>query len=130
MILRKILVVEDSQLLHYMYEWALTRYRARGTVVLHAHNGAEALDILSAHPDTDLVLLDLNMPVMGGLEFLRARRERQSLWCTYVLVVTTKGEERDVAEAMAAGASGFLTKPLDPELLHAEVKRFFSFVDW
>lgn len=126
MILRKVLAVDDSELMRKMCDLALSHYRTRGTVVLHARDGVEALRILAEHPDTDLVLLDLNMPVMGGLEFLRVRRERESLWCLVVLVVTTEGEEADVAEALAAGATGVLTKPLRTDALHAQVERFFE----
>jgi CheY-like chemotaxis protein len=126
MILRKVLVVDDCVLMHKMCDLALARYREHGTEVLHARNGAEALQTLGENPDTDLVLLDLNMPVMGGLEFLHVRRERESLWCVIVLVVTTQGEEADVAEALGAGAMGVLTKPLDTEALRTYVDRFFE----
>ena len=124
--LRKVLVVEDSDLLHQMYELVLLRYRTRGAVVLHAHNGAEALQRLKSHPDTDLILLDLYMPVMSGLDFLRFRQEQESLRSIPVLVVTVRGQQDEVAMALAAGASGVLTKPLRTDVFHAEVDRLME----
>lgn len=127
--LHKILVVEDSWLLHHLYDLVLLRYSSHGVQVLHAFNGAEALRVLGDHPDTGLILLDLVMPVMDGLQFLRARQERDSLWSIPVLVVTTHGQEKEVALAIEAGACGVLTKPLDPDALHAELQRLFGFMD-
>jgi two-component system, chemotaxis family, chemotaxis protein CheY len=120
-----ILVVEDSELLHQMYDLILQRYRLRGAAVLHAYNGAEALRLLKERPEIDLILLDLMMPVMGGIEFLRIRLKDRRLFAIPVVVVTTKGEAQSVEEARAAGASGFLTKPLRTENLYLEIRRFF-----
>ena len=123
---KKILVVEDSKLLHKLYDLVLRRYRRMGSAVIQAYNGAEAITLLNQHPDTDLILLDLMMPVMGGLEFLRYRREKPGLWCIYILVITSKGEEESVEAAMRAGASGLLTKPLKAKALKAEIDRLFG----
>ena len=122
---RMILVVEDSDLLHEIYDVVLLRYRLRGAVVLHARDGLDALRLLIAHPEVDLILLDLVMPAMDGLKFLRVRRQNPQLRAIPTVVVTTKGEQHMVAEAMAAGATEVLTKPLHTERLHAEIARLF-----
>lgn len=124
--LRKILVVEDSALLHQMYEVALFHYRREGAEILHAQDGAAALRALGEHPDTDLILLDLNMPVLDGVGFLRARRSRAGLRSIPVIVVTSRGEEATTGEALAAGASLVLYKPLRTDALHAEMEKLFG----
>src|SRR5260370_8501989 len=62
---KKVLVVDDSKLLHRMFEMMLRQYP-----LVHAYDGREALDRLAEHKDVDLLLLDINMPRMNGLEFL------------------------------------------------------------
>src|SRR5256885_6609035 len=64
---KKVLVVDDSKLLHRMFEMML-----RGFPLVHAFDGREALDRLAEHKDVELILLDINMPRMNGLEFLTA----------------------------------------------------------
>src|SRR5437870_3739920 len=91
--LTKILVVDDSELLHRMYDLVLARYRMKGCRVLHASNGREALAELAAHPDTDLVLLDINMPVMSGLEFLEYCKREKLFRDVDVIVISTEGSE-------------------------------------
>lgn len=93
-------------------------FRKKGFVQhLHmAENGMEALDLLRT-PDTltpfpDLILLDLNMPKMGGFEFLRMRREDQRLSTIDVYVMSTSSAESDIQLAHELGAAGYVIKPL------------------
>lgn len=123
--LHKILVVEDSDLLQRMYDLVLRRYRASGAEVLHAYNGREGLDQLARHPDTDLVLLDINMPVMSGLEFLRRVKEQACLRHIPVVVVSTEGKEQDIMRGLKAGARGYIKKPFAPDDLHQLIDRIF-----
>ena len=67
--LRKILAVDDSALIHQMYKLFLSRYK--NCKLISAMNGLEALDKLAQEEGIDLILLDINMPVMNGLEFLQ-----------------------------------------------------------
>jgi CheY-like chemotaxis protein len=67
-VLNKILIVDDSQLIHNMYRLIMSRYQ--GCKILDAMNGLEALDILSRESDFDIILLDINMPVMNGIQFM------------------------------------------------------------
>ncbi|MEO8382616.1 MAG: response regulator [Acidobacteriota bacterium] len=116
--LRKILVVDDSELLHRMYDLILMRYRNGGTSVLHARDGAQAVNLVHQHGDVDLVLLDVNMPVMGGLQVLDSLRVSGGLHRLNVIMVSTEGHEADVARALATGASAYVTKPFTPARLH------------
>ncbi len=123
---KKILVIEDSELLHQLYDLVLIRFRHAGSRVLHARNGQEGLDLLARHPDTDVILLDIVMPVMDGLEFLRVRRERHLAEKTPVILCTTKGREEDIRRGLAEGADAYLTKPIQPAEVAAEIQRLLA----
>jgi PleD family two-component response regulator len=66
--LKKVLVIDDSALIHQMYKMVLMRYRCE---IINALNGQEGLDKLERHPDVDMMLVDINMPMMNGLEFIQ-----------------------------------------------------------
>lgn len=114
---RKILVVDDSELVHKMHALTLRKYT--GCQILHAYHGVEALSVLNAHPDVELVLLDVNMPVMDGLSFLRACREMQLFQGLPVVLISTEATEDDVRRGREAGATDYLTKPFKPAQLLA-----------
>src|SRR5512147_1334427 len=107
MSLRKILIAEDSELLHRMYDVVFRQQRASGSELLHAYNGKEALTLLTQHPDVDLILLDINMPVMSGLEFLQHCRQEQVFRQIPVIVISTEGKKDDTVRALQAGARGY-----------------------
>lgn len=113
---KKVLAVDDSKLMLRMYEVML-----RGTPLVLAENGLQALEVLRQHPDVDLVLLDINMPLMNGLEFLEALKKENRLPGLPVIVVSTDGEEEQMAKGLAAGATAYLTKPFDAEKLRAAI---------
>jgi len=113
---KKVLAVDDSKLMLRMYEVML-----RGTPLVLAENGQQALELLASHPDVDLVLLDIHMPVMDGLEVLQALTRQGKLPGLAVIVVSTDGEEEQMAKGLAAGASAYLTKPFDAEKLRAAI---------
>lgn len=83
--------------------------------VRHAVDGREALEFLrdGAHPRPSLILLDLNMPRMNGLECLATLKRDAALAEIPVVVLTTSGAERDIVAARSAGAAAFITKPID-----------------
>ena len=66
--LKKVLVVDDSALIHQMYKMVLMRYKCE---IVDALNGQDGLDKLAKNPDANLVLLDINMPLMNGLDFIK-----------------------------------------------------------
>ncbi|MFA6954343.1 MAG: response regulator [Thermoanaerobaculia bacterium] len=119
--IRKILVVDDSELLHRMYDLILRRYRDEGTVVLHARDGLECLTMHREHPDIDLILLDVNMPNLTGIEVMARLRSSNALRAMKVIMVSTEGREADVAKAVELGASGYVTKPFSPTDLHHQI---------
>ena len=119
----QILVVDDSDLILQMYDLVLSRYRRTGAEVFRASNGQEALELLHAQPGVNLILLDINMPIMSGLEFLGRCSELPLYANIPVIIVSTKGSEDDTLRALEAGATGYVTKPFEPDDLHSLIDR-------
>ena len=119
--LRKVLVVDDSKLLHRMFEMMLRQYP-----LVHAYDGKEALDRLSENGDIDLVLLDMNMPRMNGLELLTAMKADGRLKEIPVVLVTTEGSDEQTQRGLQAGAAAYVKKPFRNEELIAVVHRLTS----
>ena len=115
---KKVLVVDDSKLLHRIYDLLL-----RGCAVVHAGDGVEGLERLSQNPEVDLVLLDLNMPRMGGLEFLAQVRNDPAKAGLAIIIITTEGKEADAEKGIQAGATAYLRKPFRNEELVAIIER-------
>jgi two-component system chemotaxis response regulator CheY len=120
---RSFLVVDDSRLHHQMYDLIFAREALAGSTLLHAYDGQEGYALLGAHPELSLVFLDLNMPVMNGLEFLGRRREEGLHPHVPVVLVTTESTAEDEARGLEAGAWGYLTKPFTPEQIEGLVLR-------
>jgi CheY-like chemotaxis protein len=102
----KILAVDDSPVALHKYQLILSHY-----TVVTATNGLKALSELERHIQIDLILLDINMPLMNGLEFLRALRKEPKYQRIPVIVVSSEGRESDATRALSLGAQGYLTKP-------------------
>jgi two-component system, chemotaxis family, chemotaxis protein CheY len=114
---KKVLVVDDSELVHKMHVLTFRQYP--GCELFHAYQGVEAFDILNAHPDVDLILLDVNMPVMDGLAFLEARRGMGIFLEIPVILISTERTEEDIRRGIEAGATAYLSKPFKPPELRA-----------
>lgn len=113
----KILLVEDELHIGEMITFKLTN---AGHQVVRAWNGEEALD-LAARELPDLVLLDVMMPVLGGLEVLRRLKADPALQRVPVMLVTAKGRERDVVGGLNNGAADYIVKPFSLKELAARV---------
>jgi len=111
------LAVDDSKLMLRMYEVML-----RGFSVSFAGDGLEALAMLERQADIDLVLLDVNMPNLTGLEVLERLRASGALARVAVIIVSTEGHEGQVANGLRAGAAAYITKPFDSEKLLAAIR--------
>ena len=117
------LVIDDSKLVHQMYRLIFSRGTLAGSTVHYAATGREGYALLAAHPDLTLVLLDLNMPEMNGLEFLERRRADKLHPNVPVVLVTTEGTPDDEARGRAAGAWDYLRKPFQPADVERLVER-------
>jgi two-component system chemotaxis response regulator CheY len=120
------LVVDDSKLHHQMYKLVFSRGALAGSVVYHATNGREGYALFAAHPELSLVLLDLNMPEMNGLEVLERRRADQLHPHIPIVLVTTEGTAEDEARGRAAGAWDYLRKPFQPADVERLVQRVLA----
>ena len=115
---RKVLVVDDSKLMHKMYEVMLRQY-----ALVYASDGRQALDRLQQHPDIDLVLLDVNMPNMNGLEFLAQIRAEGARADLPVIIISTEGRDEDTVRGMEAGATAYIKKPFHTEEILGMIAR-------
>lgn len=114
----RILVADDNETNR---DILATRLEANGYEVLHAADGEQALVITQEHRP-DLVLLDIMMPKLDGIEVCKRVKADGSLPFTPIILVTAKAESEDVVEGLDAGADEYLTKPIDQKALVARVK--------
>ncbi len=115
---RKVLVVDDSKLMRKMFEVMLRQYP-----LAYAADGREALDRLRENSDIDLILLDINMPNMTGLEFLAEMRADGANADTKVVIISTEGREEDTARGLEAGADAYISKPFRTEQILEVISR-------
>jgi two-component system, chemotaxis family, chemotaxis protein CheY len=116
---REVLVVDDSKV---MREMIIACLRGEDSLrFTQAASGLEAIEQLSLKP-FDLVVLDLNMPDIGGVEVVEFIRGQDRLSTMPILIVTTRGDDGSRTRVMAAGASRYMTKPFTPEQIAVEVR--------
>ena len=114
------LIVDDSSVMRKIVERSLRQAGIDLVQVLEAGNGAEALGLLK-DSSVDLILCDINMPVMDGLEFVRQLRSVESAKGTPIVMITTEGSESHVVEALSNGARGYIRKPFTPDQVKEHV---------
>lgn len=112
---RSVLLIDDEPQIRRVLRASLA---SQGANVVDVQNGEEALEVLR-HRTIDLILLDLNMPGMGGLEACRAIR---SGWEVPIIIVSVRDSDRDKIEALDAGADDFVTKPFSFDELMARIR--------
>ncbi len=114
------LIVDDSSVMRKIVERAL-RQAGLDTLVVHeAANGGEGLEILRTK-QVDLILSDINMPSMDGLEFVRQIRGQNLAPGVPVVMITTESSEEHVKQAIEAGARGYIRKPFTAEQVKERV---------
>jgi len=118
-----VLFVEDDRLNVVAVEKAFAKLGIAQPLI-HARNGQEALEYLSedSHPKPGIILLDLHMPKMDGIEFLRTLKADPALREIPAIMLTTSQDRRDVAACFALNAAGYMIKPLDDESLAEVIK--------
>jgi two-component system chemotaxis response regulator CheY len=112
--LRKVLIVDDSVSMRQMVSFTL---RQGGFEVIEAGHGQEALEKLASTASVDLIITDLNMPVMDGITFIQNVRKQPALMRKPISMLTTEGLASKKEQGKAAGATGWIVKPFDPEKL-------------
>ena len=111
---RTVLIVEDSPVLRTLIRRALVLAGVEDGSIREAGNGQEALDALEQEC-SDIILLDMNMPVMDGFTFVDEKRKREEFAQSKVIIVSTEGNEERLDELREKGVSGYLRKPFEPE---------------
>lgn len=114
------LIVDDSSVMRKIVERSLRQAGIDLAQVLEAGNGAEALQVLASN-NVDLILSDINMPVMDGLEFVRNIATVPNAKRTPVVMITTEGNETHVMQALSFGAKGYIRKPFTPDQVKEHV---------
>jgi len=116
----KALIVDDSSVMRKIVERSL-RQAGLDTLVVHeAGSGTEGLEMLRAN-HVDLILSDINMPLMDGLEFLRQIRSQSLAPGVPVVMITTESSEEHVRQAIQSGAQGYIRKPFTAEQVKERV---------
>jgi two-component system chemotaxis response regulator CheY len=114
------LIVDDSSVMRKIVERALRQAGLNGLVVHEAGSGVEGLEVLKS-TQVDLILSDINMPAMDGLEFLRQIHAQNLAVGIPVVMITTESSEEHVKQAIEAGAKGYIRKPFTAEQVKERV---------
>lgn len=120
-----VLIVDDSSVMRTIVERSLRAAGFQLGRVIEAGNGADALSVLD-NTSVRLIFMDINMPEMDGIEFLRAVRKSESAKDIPVLMLTTEGSERKVLEAISLGARGYIRKPFTSDEMRRQVSEMLS----
>jgi len=121
----RVLIVDDSPLLRATARRAVLQAGVADENIREAHDGQQALEALASGP-VDVVLLDVNMPVMDGYEFLEKKAANPLLAGVKVALVTTEVNEQRLRGVTSLGVLHYLRKPFEPEQLRALVGEMFS----
>ncbi|HUI82839.1 MAG TPA: response regulator [Candidatus Binatia bacterium] len=116
----RVLIVDDSSVMRKIVARALQQCGLLLGEIMEAGNGAEALELLRRER-ADLVLCDINMPVMDGLEFVRQLRSVANAGGVPVVMITTEASESQVMQAICCGARGYIRKPFTPDQVQQQI---------
>ena len=117
---KKVLIVDDSRTIRQQVNFTLSK---GGFQVVEAEDGKDGIEKLKANPDVAMIISDVNMPNMNGLEMVEAIQGDGALPHPPIIMLTTEGSGELVERAKTAGAKGWLVKPFKPEQLVAAVTK-------
>ena len=115
----RVLTVDDSRTILAMLHHTLSN---AGFEVLQAQDGQQGLDMLK-HESVDVVITDINMPIMDGIEFIKNVRATGLHQSLPILILTTETSQDKRDQGKAAGGTGWIVKPFDPEKLISVIHR-------
>ncbi|HEX6959356.1 MAG TPA: response regulator [Ferrovibrio sp.] len=116
---KTVLTVDDSKTMLQMLQFAL---KQGGYEVIQGENGQEGLELLDRNT-VDVIITDINMPVMDGITFIKELRKKAANKATPVLILTTESSQAKKQEGRAAGATGWIVKPFDPGKLLEVIRK-------
>lgn len=122
--MNKVLIVDDSSTMRKIIMRVLRQADIAVDNVLEAANGVEGMKQLAANPDVGLVLSDVNMPEMNGIDFVKAIRATHTKDKLPVIMVSTEGGQAMMESALAQGANGFVCKPFTPESIRTALEQY------
>jgi len=125
---RSLLIVDDSRSMRLVIRKVLQMSGLEEARFFEAEHGEEALGVVGEHP-IDLILTDINMPVMTGLELLRRLKEDETQRSIPVIVISTEGSSERQEEALELGAAGYLQKPFQPEEVRSLLEQKLGWTD-
>jgi len=122
--MNKLMIVDDSSTMRKIIKRVLRQAEIAVENILEAANGVEALEQLTSNPDIAIILSDVNMPEMNGIELVARVRESKDKGSLPIIMVTTEGGEAMIENAMTNGANGYVTKPFTPESIRSALDPF------
>ncbi|NQZ45189.1 MAG: response regulator [Flavobacteriaceae bacterium] len=121
-----VLFIEDDMIESMKLQRAISKFQSKHKII-EAKNGEEALDILKSGTLPDIILLDLNMPRMSGIEFLTILKEDPKLKYLPTIILTTSENRADLLKCFEIGIAGYIIKPLKYEDYENKLKRVFDY---
>jgi two-component system, chemotaxis family, chemotaxis protein CheY len=118
------LVVEDSPTMRQLLVFALRRLK--GIEITEADDGVDALKKMAGGVKFDIVLTDINMPIMDGLKLVRNLRSNELYKDTPIVIITTEGAAEDRKRALSLGANAYITKPIQAQIVLQTVKELLK----
>ncbi len=115
----KTLIIDDSRAARFMISKIMQEYSSE---ILEAEDGKVALEKIRANPDIDIALVDWNMPVMSGIEFVTEVRKDSRFDHVKMMMVTTETEMSQVVRALSEGANEYVMKPFTKEVIEEKLK--------
>lgn len=123
--MQKILIVDDSSTMRKIISRSLRQAGFEIGEIVEAENGQAGLDVLAAST-VQMILTDINMPVMDGLTFITNVRNNSSLDGIPIIVITTEGADGMTKEAIKKGANNLIKKPFTPEQIKEKLSSYFG----
>ncbi|MCL4165305.1 UNVERIFIED_CONTAM: hypothetical protein GTU68_036970 [Idotea baltica] len=118
------MIVDDSATMRKIIKRVLRQAEIEFEDIVEATNGVEALEQLSSNPDVALILSDMNMPEMNGVELVKKVREQKDATSLPIIMVTTEGADSRTENAMGYGANGYVTKPFTADCIRDVLSEF------
>jgi two-component system chemotaxis response regulator CheY len=122
----KLMIVDDSSTMRKIIMRVLRQAEISVDAILEAGNGIEALEQLANHADIGIILSDVNMPEMDGLELVKKVRETHNAEQLPIIMVTTESGKAMHELALKEGANGYVCKPFTPETVSAALRPFIK----
>ncbi|WP_420401993.1 response regulator [Flagellimonas sp.] len=121
-----VLFIEDDMIETMKLQRAISKFQSKHKII-EAKNGEEAFEILKGESLPDIILLDLNMPRMSGIEFLTKIKSDDKLKYLPVIILTTSENRVDLLKCFEIGIAGYIIKPLKYEDYESKLKKVFDY---